>query len=322
MAFDAIVVGDNRGVIPRFFAARPHSHSTLQLIKHITHDSRAGIGHRAALWFSVQLVTPKSHAPRRESNERENGTGTATERARRKAESEKSARYYARGVSRRETRRSIFRHLRRKPFPRRRLFPAGLGKSLAENFRDFIDVVSRCVMSVYRLSSGIPVRGLTHAADRPSPWASRYTEIIKGVSPSGKALLAFKLHENEYEFTTRKDRRNETYPGRPMIFRIDIIKQMCSRYRNSRKRPIARVSQGSASAPKRYFSFITAELSSRVATIRIVTCRYLSLPEEKQAGRQADVASGARVRRSHTRANLEWDAVESATKADGVIMIL
>jgi len=58
-------------------------------------------------------------------------------------------------------------------FPRRRLFPAGLGKSLAENFRDFIDVVSRCVMSVYRLSSGIPVRGLTHAADRPSPWASQ-----------------------------------------------------------------------------------------------------------------------------------------------------
>lgn len=78
------------------------------------------------------------------ANERENSIGNGGGKNETVSEEcKKSARYYARGVFRRETRRSIFRYLRRASepvsFPRRRLFPAGLGKRPAENFRDFID---------------------------------------------------------------------------------------------------------------------------------------------------------------------------------------
>lgn len=99
----------------------------------------------------------------------------------RKDESEKSARYHARGVllDEKKYRRDLsFSILDARQsvvsasatLPRR--YRVGVHGKKAENFRDFIDAEPRLYM--YMPFIGISsVRSLTHAADRPSPRASR-----------------------------------------------------------------------------------------------------------------------------------------------------
>lgn len=127
-------------------------------------------------------------------------------------ESEKSARYHARGVPRQEIpSSSIFQHLRRErgraSFPRRRLFPvdtasAFMGKSPAENFRDFIDASSRVYTCIYICMPFIgisSVRSLTHAADRLRP---------RGLSESFRCISVEIIEGNPGKISRCFDRGN------------------------------------------------------------------------------------------------------------------
>lgn len=104
--------------------------------------------------FRATGNSPQSHAPRREANERENSIGTAGGRNETVSEEREKRAPLRSGASLGEKKRAdlsfgIFDASEPAPFPRRRLFPAGLGKSPAENFRDRIAAVSLAASCQY-----------------------------------------------------------------------------------------------------------------------------------------------------------------------------